>query len=1186
MAHDDDLVEGTDVFVDLSAAATRAEPAVDGPIIWGDDAPAAMDTRYERGPELARGGLGRVLEAWDRRLARPVAIKEPLEPLARARFQREALLTARLQHPGIIPIYDAGVSPDGAPFYAMRLLGAGRSLGVAIAAAASLDQRLELLPHLIAAADAVAYAHDQGIVHRDLKPDNIILGPFGETMVIDWGLAKDLRAESTEAIEIGATPGATASLRAEPSTSGSSATPSPRSTALTTPLTLQGTTLGTPAFMSPEQVATGIVDERSDVYALGVALLELLSGRRASVAAMAARMSAGGADGLGPPMSLPDGAPAELAAILRQATAIDPARRYPSARELAADLRRFAAGQLVKAHRYSASTLVRRWLARHRLPVAIGAGALLALALLGAFSVRQVIEQRNVAESQRALAEERNQTLTLVQARTALDRDPTAAAAWLASYPPDAPRQDLARALVADAGARGVARHIFEDFRERVLGLGFARDGDLLVAADFARLLRVYDTESGRLLKELERLGGSTELVIVDRGRVAGAQEKFAGLIALTGGADGRILETDLSTGAERVFAGHSGRVTGLIALPGGRELVSSARDGAVRVWDRASAQGRQVATHTGGATAIAVPADGRSVVSVGIDGVVRWTPLAAGPAARAWQAGESLIAVALTPGDGETAPIAITAGERQVRAWDLATGASRELYRHDGIIGGLALSPDGRLVASGSRDRTVRVAALAADAGPPRIFLGHTDDIEVVRFSPDGRQLASAGLDGSVRLIDLASGQQRVLRGARLMVEALVFSPDGAWLAAGAQDPEVRVWPAAREEVTVLEGHDNDVDVVLFAPGPELAGLRPALLSAGHDGTIRVWPRQGDGWSQEARVLSGHLQAVDQLALLPGGRFLVSGSYDQTVRVWDLEQGTSQVLAGHGHNVTGLAIADGGRAVLSSSLDGTVRVWDLDLEGAAAGQGTLRHVLAGHAGAIHQLALAPDERLLATAGADGSVRLWDWRQGREEGLLRGHAVQVSSLAFAPDGRLASGAWDGQIRLWNSHDGKELAQLAGHTDRVRSLAFAPDGRTLASSSVDRSARLWDLASLEARVLRGHEASVRHVVFSPDGQLLATSSTDRTVRLWDVASGELRALRRYEGIVVSSAFSADGRFLAVGGWDKLVHVYPLGAFPLMAIGPGSTQRLIATMTTAATDAGGEIATRSIAESPPR
>jgi serine/threonine protein kinase len=145
---------------------------------------------YDLGAEFARGGMGRIVDAQDRRLGRPVAIKELIgdDPSLRRRFEREALITARLQHPAIVSVYEAGVWPDGAPFYAMRRVD-GHSLKETIAGCRSLRDRLAILPSVIAAVEAVAYAHSQGVIHRDLKPSNVLVGPFGETVVIDWGLA-------------------------------------------------------------------------------------------------------------------------------------------------------------------------------------------------------------------------------------------------------------------------------------------------------------------------------------------------------------------------------------------------------------------------------------------------------------------------------------------------------------------------------------------------------------------------------------------------------------------------------------------------------------------------------------------------------------------------------------------------------------------------------------------------------------------------------------------------------------------------------------------------------------------------------------------------------------------------------------------------------------------------------------
>jgi len=150
---------------------------------------------FEMSEELARGGMGRVAKARDRRLGRDVAIKEVLSATLDARFAREVAITAQLQHPAIVPIYEAGRWPDGSAFYAMRLVSGG-TLAAAIAKTETLEDRLALLPHVIALTDALAYAHANRIIHRDLKPGNVLVGEFGETVVIDWGLAKDLSMPS------------------------------------------------------------------------------------------------------------------------------------------------------------------------------------------------------------------------------------------------------------------------------------------------------------------------------------------------------------------------------------------------------------------------------------------------------------------------------------------------------------------------------------------------------------------------------------------------------------------------------------------------------------------------------------------------------------------------------------------------------------------------------------------------------------------------------------------------------------------------------------------------------------------------------------------------------------------------------------------------------------------------------
>ncbi|HEY4058595.1 MAG TPA: WD40 repeat domain-containing serine/threonine protein kinase, partial [Kofleriaceae bacterium] len=378
-------------------------------------------SRFELLDELARGGLGRVFRARDPRTGRIVAIKEVLKPQHEIilRFAREALVTANLQHPSIVPVYEVGRWPSGEPYYAMKLV-EGRTLDQMIKAATTLDARMALLPHVIAVAEALAYAHSEHVIHRDLKPANILVGSYGETVVIDWGLAKNLATGE----EIEALPAAT--------------TLPPDSVE-----TMVGAVVGTPAYMPPEQAQGEKIDERADVYAIGAILYHVLAGQRPFMEAkqveelleMVAHRSPKPIAELAPEV------PPELIAIVDHAMARDPAARYPTALGLAEDLRKFSAGKLVGAHRYTNRELIRRWIAQHKATVATAVIAFALLVVVGTIGVVRIAHERDEANRQRAVAVhergEAQEARALVEQRYAASLEELARQALLGG---DAPR--------------------------------------------------------------------------------------------------------------------------------------------------------------------------------------------------------------------------------------------------------------------------------------------------------------------------------------------------------------------------------------------------------------------------------------------------------------------------------------------------------------------------------------------------------------------------------------------------------------------------------------------------------------------------------------------------------------------------------------------------------------------------
>ncbi|HUQ04837.1 MAG TPA: WD40 repeat domain-containing serine/threonine protein kinase [Kofleriaceae bacterium] len=413
--------------------------------------------RYDIVAEHGRGGLGRVFRARDKELGRDVALKELLSrgSTTELRFFREALITARLEHPGIVPVHEAGRWPDGTPFYAMKLV-AGRPLKALIDDCKTLEDRLALLPHVIAVADAIAYAHDRKIIHRDLKPSNIIVGDFGETVVIDWGLAKDIsdQAPADDPVEDG--PFRTAA----PGPAGDG-------------VTVAGSVVGTPAYMSPEQARGDLVDERTDVYAIGAILRELTGTR----------------------------SPRDLAAIAHKCLEASPATRYASAREIAVDLRRFVNGARVHAQRYSTARLLWMWVRRHRTRAIAIAAALAATAITGLLSLSSVLASRDRARRNQALAETESrrsaeERVKAVQALAELTlvKDPTEAAR-LANELPDLPATDLLRRRAA---AAGIANQTFR-FASDIYNVTLLPVGERALVLTTDRRMQLIDAKTKRV---------------------------------------------------------------------------------------------------------------------------------------------------------------------------------------------------------------------------------------------------------------------------------------------------------------------------------------------------------------------------------------------------------------------------------------------------------------------------------------------------------------------------------------------------------------------------------------------------------------------------------------------------------------------------------------------------------------
>jgi WD40 repeat protein/tRNA A-37 threonylcarbamoyl transferase component Bud32 len=1043
-------------------------------------------THYELDGVIASGGAGVVLEARDRRLRRRVAVKQMLrfDPRLQARFEREALLTARLQHPGIVPIYEAGRWPSGESFYAMRLI-EGRPLSEVIAACRTLDERLALVPRVVAISEAVAYAHTERVIHRDLKPQNIVIGPFGEVVVIDWGLAKDLAAgpEPTVVSETGAISGGE---------------------------TVVGAVIGTPAYMPPEQARGEQVDERADVYALGATLYQVLTG----TPPFSATSNAENLDRLlaAPPRPVEErqpGVPRDLAALIAKAMARDPADRYASAGELAEELRRFVTGQLVQAHHYPRAVLVRRAVRRHPLALATGVFTLVLL-VAGALALRRIVAEKSAAE-------DRGRELLLGQARALLQTDPTASVALLKRYPDRPDDSELVRAIALDAESRGVARRLLAGHTKEVRDVAIAPDGSEVASVAEDGALYLWSTATGAGQRIVSTRSPMTGVVYDPTGRT----------LAASYGTHPGVLVWDRETRRARRIDLESDLYP-LAFSPDGQTLAGADVGGRIFLWPMPDGAPRTL-LHGDGVwmSDVLFSPDGRLLLSVGEDAAARLWPLAGGEPRALPLDGQGWCGAFSRDGGS----IAIGQENGNVRVFSVTDPSAppRVFRAAAGGVEFVQFSPDGARLAWVGQDRDAHVVELAS--GEVRALHGHEDSLSALGFLADG-SLVTASSDATLRHWDLGSGISAVLRGHADHVRAMAVDPARRLIVSGGADRALRLWQLpppprtfavpGREEGSLRWSPDNGV---LYADrtggGLAIADVdsgRVRLLETSRKSARMVGDPTGKvvAYRDMKRkvllvdVATGAERALPETLNLVGvgfefsadGRTLAFPDWTGLDLV-DVTSLTVRQLAypsgridEEGQKVRRIQFSSDGRRVLATrgeNLGCQIDLWDLP-----TGAGRIVAPPVSGEGAV---VVGNADLTALAAGAAEAVWLRDPDRGGWRRLLDATGA-VGPIAFSRDGsRLAAADEDGHLWVWRVTDGALLHELIGHQSAVRRIEFSADGRRLVSAGRDGATRLWDVATgQELRALRAHDG--REVEWAGfRGDAVVTVGRDGTIRVW-------------------------------------------------------------------------------------
>jgi WD40 repeat protein len=669
-------------------------------------------------------------------------------------------------------------------------------------------------------------------------------------------------------------------------------------------------------------------------------------------------------------------------------------------------------------------------------------------------------------------------------------------AAKLARLGPEELLADVraARLLAPDPGAAAELRVIETALAQaaRVLRTDPAQlRGQLL-----ARIARGVAADIDALLEQAAAWRGGTWLQPLNQvpsfgytasfGPVRGFIDALAisddGSVVLAGDRSGGLHAWDLRTGELLWQQSGGAPVNAVVFRPSSYEALVALDDGTVGRWglsDRRLRRWFQLA-----APVSSLAADSDMAVCGSGTAITASTLAADGPL---WQATahEAYVSAVAVLGDGRCAAGSF---DGSISVWGLADGRllGRFPLGADRVLCAAAV-PGTSLVAVGTRDRLVII--FDVDTGQLTILRGHKNQVRSIAPLADGR-LASGSYDGQVLVWDLL-GQRSHRAGSHTTWCLAVAAPRRPGpLASGSDDGVVRVWDARGQEAPQLR--NQDVRALAVAGDRAFAAVD------------RVITCRDLGTRRELPALTGHRRPVVTLAVTAAGR-LVSGSYDRTLRLWDLVSGETAVLKGHTSGVDAVAVTPEGQEIISVSRDGTWRRWD-------AATGAPGPVARG-APFNSVLALSPDGTTLVTAGLDHALGVWNRETGRLLlPPLAGHQGYVERLAITPDGgRLLSASWDRSLRVWNLATGEQL-RVFEHPDWVVDLAMAPGGRQVLTACRDGRIRRFDVAWLEfAGTIDGHTGGTDRIALTPDGRTVFSTGADRCIRSWDLATGSLLAV---------------------------------------------------------------------------
>ncbi len=1018
-----------------------------------------------------------------------------------------------------------------------------------------------LLDIAIQSAWGLDYAHQKGLIHEDVKPANVLMTPDGHAKVSDFGIAQ-ARTTVTET---------------------SSATHPWMS------MVVDGGGAMTPAFASPEQINRQPLSRRSDIWSWAISVFQMFVGELTWATSLAVPGLLGEYPRSTPSRSEAPEIPPALTHLLAQCLKEDPTKRPQDFSEVVDALKGIYRSACAEPYGVSepkeidllSDALNNRGISMLDLGDRNQAQVFLRQAL-------KYDPHHAQATFNLGLVQWRSGKITDVEFLSQMEEvQSTHPTDWLPKYllgtihvergSADAAREMFSAAdtirespqikaavtMVQSSELRSVrCMGTFVGHTSDVYAVALSCDGERLLSGSSDNTVKLWDVASGECAGTLT--GHSAT--------VASVAFSPDGRLALSGSHDNTVKLWDLATGSceKTLQRDHSGAVSSVAFSPDGQLALSGSHDNTFSLWGVAS--GECIRTFEGFTrivSSVAFSPDGRLALSGSHDSTVKLWDLATGDCIRSFDGHHTAVFAVVFSSDGRL--ILSGGSDGRIILWNADSGTRMRTFTgHTDSVRALAFSADGLWVLSGSHDQTLRFWDIETSQCV-RTFTGHT----VGFFNNDSEHLdehgaGDCGSDTPNGAGSPACTSRRPFDGHTQPVcaSALAFRADVSRAISGSRgnDSTVKLWDldalipdkavkTCRPRLCSVSGMETTLNErkvfhdllrqsqqllqteqfvrakVILAKARNIPGYER------HPMAMQLWHSLGHGCSRSglrsAWVVGRkqeHTSTVSSVAFSPDGRWVLSGSHDKTLKLWDVESMKCVRTFVFEDQVCGVAFDPKGEKVVAVGWHKPCTLWD-------ARTGKCEKTFELSTGV--SVAISPDSCFAVRGSRYGSVKVWAVDTGAEIAYLDGHAGSVNAVAFSPDGRsLLSGAADKTLKLWDLATGQCARTLVAHTGSVECLAYSPDGSFAISGSEDWSLKLWDMATgLCVQTLKGHRWTVLSVAFSPDGRWALSGSCDKTLRLWNLVSGLCERVlpATYPGFSVV-AFSPDGEMAVAGEKD--------------------------------------------------